>query len=452
VVLEGGKELYQYDTDAELLFRQESNFYYLFGINEPNCYGVFDLDAKESILFIPRLGVEYEVWCGKVKPCAFYKEKYAVDDVQFADELAAVLKKRNIQVVHTLYGKNTDSGCFTKEAQFSGREEFKVNNSVLYNELTECRVFKSDYEIQLLRYVNDVSSQAHIQVMREVKVGMYEYELEAIFKYYTFRRGGCRYLAYTCICGSGHNSATLHYGHAGAPNDKLVQPDDMLLLDMGAEYHGYGSDITCSFPASGKFDQRHKQIYEMVLAAQQAVIAKMAPGVLWSDMHRLAERVICEHLVKHQFIIPQSATIDDLIYKHHIPPLFFPHGLGHLLGLDVHDVGGYPAHEAGRINEPGIRKLRTNRVLKPGMFVTVEPGVYFIEGLLRPALEDEAIKGFLNGPKIQQFMNFGGVRLEDDVLVTETGCENLTKCPRTIAEIEAVMAGAPFPLVNPSQA
>jgi Xaa-Pro dipeptidase len=237
----------------------------------------------------------------------------------------------------------------------------------------------------------------------------------------------------------------LHYGHASAPNDKKVQAGDMLLLDMGAEYHGYGSDITCSFPASGKFSPQQKIIYEMVLAAQKAVFAAIRPGIIWSEMHRVAEAVIGDHLIKHGFIIPGDKTRDQLIRELHLVALFFPHGLGHLMGLDVHDVGGYPAGEPARILEPGIQKLRTNRTLKPGMVLTVEPGVYFIEALLRPALADATTKRYLNVDKINEFMAFGGVRLEDDIVITANGCEVLTKVPREVADVEAVMAGAPWP-------
>jgi len=281
--------------------------------------------------------------------------------------------------------------------------------------------------------------------MREVKEGMSEHEMEAIFKYYCHRRGNCRYSAYTCICGSGHACATLHYGHAAAPNDKTIAHTDMLLLDMGAEYHGYCSDITCSYPASGKFSDDQKIIYNMVLAAQQAAITAIKPMVLWSDVHKVAERVICQQLIKHQFIIPNQSSIEDLIENQCIVSLFFPHGLGHLLGLDTHDVGGYPPKEAPRLTRPSVKKLRTNRILKPGMVLTVEPGVYFIDALLTPALNDSKIAPFLNESKIKSFMNFGGVRLEDDIVVTETGCFNLTNCPRTIQDIEAVMAGGEWP-------
>jgi len=429
----------------------------LFGVNEPNFYGALDLVTQESLLFIPRLGVEYEVWVGKLKPCEFYRVKYGVDHCHFTDEIVEVLKKRNIVTIHTLHGLNTDSGSHSKPADFPDKDKFlssggKEDKTLLHAQLAECRVFKTAREVELLRLVNDISSRAHCQAMREAKTVQYEYELEAIFKYHVLRYGGCRYLAYTCICGSGCSCATLHYGHASAPNDKKIQADDMLLLDMGAEYHGYGSDITCAFPASGKFSPQHKIIYETVLAAQKAVIATMKPGIVWSDMHRLAEGVICDHLIKHGFLIPGDKTRDQLIRELHLVALFFPHGLGHLMGLDVHDVGGYPSGEAGRIQEPGIRKLRTNRILKPGMVLTVEPGVYFIEALLKPALDDPKLRPYLNVKKINEFMGVGGVRLEDDVVVTDTGCENLTKCPREVADVEAVMAGAPWPPTSSSGA
>jgi len=417
----------------------------LFGINEPGCFAVLDLERHESILFIPNNGIEYEVWCGKVKPCKFYQDKYGVDHVDFVENIQKVLDERHIEILHTLYGKNSDSGNFAKEAEFKGRDSYRVINNVLFSEFQECRVIKSKNEIQLMQYVNDVSSAAHVQVMKEVKEGMMEYEMEAIFKYYCQRRGNCRYSAYTCICGSGHACATLHYGHAGAPNDKTISNTDMLLLDMGAEYHGYCSDITCSYPASGKFSNEQKIVYNMVLAAQKAVISSIKPGVLWSDMHRLAEGVICEQLLKNDFIRENGATVEELVEKYHIVALFFPHGLGHLLGLDTHDVGGYPSHEAPRPDRAGVKKLRTNRLLKPGMVLTVEPGVYFIEALLKPALSDKVQSSFLNESKIQSFMSFGGVRLEDDIVVTDIGCHNLTNCPRTVEDIESVMAGGEWP-------
>lgn len=432
-----GDEQMRYDTDHELLFRQESNFLYFFGVNEPGCFGVLDLDAQESILFVPRRSSDYALWCGTPPTLKEYQVRYGTEFVYYSDEVAQVLKDRKIEVVLTVYGQNTDSGAYSIPASFKGIDEFKVDKELIHPEIVECRVIKSEEELDVLRYIVGISSKAHIEVMRQARPGMKEYQLEAIFRHYTQMKGGSRYLAYTCICGSGHNGATLHYGHAGAPNDAVIKEEDMLLLDMGAEYQGYCSDITCSFPASGKFSEDQKIIYNMVLAAQDAVENAIKPGVNWVDMHRLAERVILEHLVKHKFVIPNGKSLEEL-HKLHIPAIFMPHGLGHFMGLDTHDVGGYPKG-VERKTEPGVCCLRTARDLKKGMVLTVEPGVYFIAEQLDRALANPEQAPYLNKDMLQRFRKFGGVRLEDDVVVTEDGCEDMTQVPRTVEEVEKVL-------------
>lgn len=158
----------------------------------------------------------------------------------------------------------------------------------------------------------------------------------------------------------------MHYGHAGAPNSREIRDGEMVLFDMGGEYHFYASDITRSFPVNGKFTAKQKVVYESVLAAQTAVMKAMRPGVLWPDMHRLANRVICEELKKHGLL---KGDVDEM-QKCHIGALFMPHGLGHLMGLDTHDCGGYP-YGIERIDEPGLKKLRTARKLEEGMVITV---------------------------------------------------------------------------------
>jgi len=242
-------------------------------------------------------------------------------------------------------------------------------------------------------------------------------------------------MAYTCICASGSNGATLHYGHAGAPNDKKIPANATVVFDMGSEYHCYCSDITRSFPVSGKFTAEQREVYETVLAAQTAVMQTMKPGVEWADMHRLAYEVILKELTRHGFL---TGDLEQQ-KKNHIAALFMPHGLGHFLGLETHDVGGYP-EGVQRIDEPGIRSLRINRKLEPNMVLTVEPGVYFIRALLEPALQHPEQSKFLVADKIRRFLDFGGVRIEDNVIVTETGMENMTTAARTVDEIEALCA------------
>lgn len=248
-----------------------------------------------------------------------------------------------------------------------------------------------------------------------------------MFLDYCYSVGGCRNVSYTCICGSGNNSAVLHYGHAAAPNDKEIANGDMCLFDMGGNYMGYAADITCSFPCNGKFTPDQKMIYEAVLAANVAVAKAAKPGVLWSDMHRLAEKQILTHLKNGGLV---TGDVEEMLSAG-LGAIFMPHGLGHFMGLDVHDVGGYLSGQPERPTQPGLKCLRTARMLQPGMVLTIEPGCYFIEPLIEKALNDEKLKKFMVKAKLEKFKNFGGVRIEDDVIITETGIENMTKVPRT---------------------
>jgi Xaa-Pro dipeptidase len=374
---------------------------------------------------------------GKIQSPSYFKEKYEVDEVRYVEDLDSVLSEElKAKTLYLLHGKNTDSGNYSKIPHFAGIEKYKIDKEKLHPILSECRVIKSSLEIDLLKYVNKIASEAHKEVMRRIKPGMMEYQMEAIFCYECYYNGGCRHVSYTCICASGENASILHYGHSGLPNSKKINEGEMVMFDMGCEYHCYASDISRSFPVSGKFTLEQKQIYESVLAAQEAVMKAMKPGVSWVDMHKLSNRVICEELKKYGFL---KGDIDEMM-KHHIGAIFMPHGLGHFMGIDTHDVGGYNGNYE-RINEqPGLKNIRTVRVLEPGMVLTVEPGIYFIDSLLDKALADPIQSQFLVKEKIQQFRNFGGVRIEDDVIVTENGIENMTTAPRTVEEIEKWMS------------
>jgi len=282
-----------------------------------------------------------------------------------------------------------------------------------------------------------VSSEAHIAVMQHTRPGQFEYQQESLFKHWCYYNGAVRNVSYTCICASGHNSAVLHYGHAGAPNDRQIKDTDMCLFDMGGEFRCYASDLTCSFPASGKFTADQRIVYEAVLAAQWAVMAAMKPGVCWVDMHELAYRNILTHLLAGGLV--HGGTVEELL-EADIASVFMSHGLGHMIGIDTHDTAGYlPGTE--RMLKPGFARLRTTRVLKENMVITVEPGCYFSDFLIDTALADPAKAKYLNAEAIARFRGFGGVRLEDVVRVTATGIENFTWCPRTVEDVEAVCAG-----------
>uniref|UniRef100_A0A673GS01 Xaa-Pro dipeptidase n=1 Tax=Sinocyclocheilus rhinocerous TaxID=307959 RepID=A0A673GS01_9TELE len=382
VVLQGGEQKQRYCTDTDELFRQESFFHWTFGVTEADCYGAIDVNSKKSILFVPKLPESYSTWMGEIYPREHFKEKYAIDEVHYTTDVSA-----------------------------------------------------TDMELEVLRYTNRISSEAHKEVMKRVKPGVKEYEMESLFQHYCYARGGMRHTSYTCICGSGNNSSILHYGHAGSPNDKTIQDGDMCLFDMGGEYYCYSSDITCSFPVNGKFTADQRAIYEAVLKSSRAVMAAIKPGVKWTDMHRLADRVHLEELLKMGIL---RGSVEEML-KVHLGTVFMPHGLGHLLGIDVHDVGGYP-EGIERIDEPGLKSLRMGRVVQERMVLTVEPGIYFINHLLDKALSSPAQCGFINNSILTRFRGFGGVRIEDDIAVTADGVELLTCVPRTVEEIEAFMA------------
>lgn len=439
----------RYCTDHVDVFRQESYFAYLFGVREPGFYGAIDVSSGQSFLFAPRLPADYAVWLGEIKPTSYFKERYMVDKVFYVDEIIQVLHDHfgepGKPLLFLLYGLNTDSDKFSKPAELEEMGKFDTDLSTLHPILTECRVIKSEMELALIQYANDISSEAHVEVMRKIRSGMKEYQLESIFLHHTYMYGGCRHCSYTCICATGENSAVLHYGHAAAPNDRTLTDGDMALFDMGAEYNFYGSDITCSFPVNGKFAKEQIVIYNAALDAHDAVISSMHPGVGWVDMHKLAEKTILESLKTAGIMV---GDVDDMMTSR-IGAVFMPHGLGHLLGIDTHDPGGY-AKGMERPKEPGLKSLRTIRELKEGMVITVEPGCYFIDALLTPALEDSTTSKFFNREEVVKYKNFGGVRIESDLYVTANGCKNLTNCPRKTSEIEAVMAGAPWPLNSDS--
>lgn len=436
VLLEGGKEVSFNDTDVNLPFRQESYFQYLFGVKEPECFGALNIDSGEAVLFVPRHPEEYATWMGRLLSLDEFKSMYEVERVLYTDQLSEFFEKVSPKLILTLSGLNTDSGLRSQPARFDGIEKYVVNCDILHPIIAECRVIKSPEEIEVLRYVAKVSSDAHIKVMKFMRPGLSEYEGESVFLHHSYSVGGCRHTSYTCICGSGFNSAVLHYGHAAAPNDRAVQNGDMCLFDMGANYCGYAADITCSFPANGKFTEDQKFIYNAVLDARNAVLKEAKDGVSWVDMHRLSCRVLLQRLIAGGML---HGDVDEMLAAG-LAGIFQPHGLGHLIGIDVHDVGGYLPDQPPRPSEPWISKLRFARTLKAGMYVTVEPGCYFIDILMDKALADPKLNKFIVKEVFERFRKFGGVRIEDDVLITKTGVENFAIVPRTVEEIEKCMA------------
>lgn len=441
VLLQGGTsaKFELYDSDTEVCpFRQEAFFRYLFEINEPDCFGM--MSNGKFTLFVPAVSDDSQRWNGPRRPLDYYTERYGVDNAYLTGDLEKVLDELGIQSLYVVHGQNCDSDNWSDTSAIDALPSVKsgarkVDRTTLYPILAEMRVIKTPREQEFLRNACLVSSQAHTYAMRHVRPGLAEVQLEAMFRAWTCYYGGSRHTAYTCICATGHNGATLHYGHAGRPNDRILLDGDMALMDMGGEYRGYATDLTRSYPVNGKFTQDQRDVYTAVLEAQKAVLNAMKPGVFWPDMHKLAESVILTHLIKMGVL---HGTLEEVTAAH-IGAVFMPHGLGHLFGMWVHDVGGYGPEHPLRSSELGVCYLRTSRELKEGMCLTVEPGCYFNQFLLDKARNNEQQRKFLNDEVLARFKNFGGVRLEDDVVVTKDGIENWSIMPTEIEDIEAVI-------------
>jgi Xaa-Pro dipeptidase len=296
ILLAGGEAEMRHETDHENLFRQESFFQWTFGVRDPDCFGTVDVATGAATLFVPRLPPTYAIWMGKIKTADEWRDAYGVDSVRYVDELPAVFAAANPGCVLVLHGFNSDGKAYAKAATFKGLEAHRVDNGRLWPVICELRTVKTEREIALLRYVSDVTSEAHIAVMQHTKPRHMEYQLESVFQHWCYYHGGCRHMSYTCICASGGNGSILHYGHAGEPNSKRVKAGDLCLFDMGTEYHCYGSDVTTTFPASGTFTPDQLIVYNAVLDATYAVEDAMKPGVVWTDMQTLAYRRILTHL------------------------------------------------------------------------------------------------------------------------------------------------------------
>ncbi len=413
-------------TDVDAYFRQESSFYWVTGCNEADCAVLINLADSKTHLLIPELDDEYALWCGDYPVESDYKSILGVDEVVFnkPENIKKLVADLKIEKVFTL---NHIAEDLKKVA-----DNVEIDNSRLYDDMRELRMVKTQDEIEEMRQIAKISVDAHHAVMRHAHAGMNESEADAVYTYHCHLAGAPR-LAYPAIVAGDDRGATLHYVN----NNKIIKDGSLLLIDAGGELAtNWGSDITRTYPVNGKFTKEQKEIYEIVLKANKEVIEKMKPGVEWVDMHRHATRIIIEGLHGLGLLVADSVKeLED----NHIGGYFMPHGIGHALGLDTHDPPNRDGSFAA-IDAPGIRFLRVNRALKEGYYMTVEPGCYFIPRLLKKAFADEKIAKYFNREKLEQYMHFGGVRIEDNVVVTANGAENLTaQCIKEVADLEKVI-------------
>lgn len=428
IIFKGGEEIPRYDTDVNYYhFYQESNFYYLTGVREPGLWAALDLQTGSCSLFYDQPPEKNKIWMTVVSKDEMSKKyELPVEELKLINEF---IHKRNVDQIYLLEGSNEYSGkdVIFAPLDFSGDLSY-LNEKIrhdkkIYEVLCDTRGVKSDSEKDLLKFIGEMTNKAHMEIMKHIKPGFYERDLENVFMTYLSEKYYIRLWAYPCIGGCGCNSATLHYDI----NDKIIQNGDLFLADMGARFVNYTSDVTITIPANGKFTPKQKEIYDIVLKANREVLKIMKPGeVTYPQLDKLSKCVILEELQKLG-IIKEGLSVEEL-YSNQIWRIFMPHGLGHFVGLDVHDVG--------------FRNIsyKTEQILIEGNFITVEPGIYFIDFVIENAIKDPNKNKYLNVDKLLSYKGFGGIRIEDDIFITQDGIINFQEnLPRTTDEIEAFM-------------
>jgi len=403
-------------NDVEYNFRQDSDFFYLTGFNETEAVAVLAPHHEEHrfILFVQPKDLERETWTGYRVGVEAAKEQFGADEVYPIAELDAKLPQYIEKADRIYYHLGRDQ-AFNLKVLHHWRQQLAVYPKKGYGPIAledpapvlhPLRQIKSAAELDRMRQAAKIAVEAHNHARAFAKPGLYEYQVQAEIEH-IFRRQGALGPAYPSIVASGANACILHY----TENTRQMQDGDLLLIDAGCAYAYYNSDITRTFPINGKFTPEQRAIYEIVLEAQIQSIAQVQPGNPYKQTHDTAVRVIVEGLMNLGLL---QGDIEEIIKEEKYKP-FYMHRTGHWLGLDVHDVGVYQHGE-------------TPHYLEPGQVLTVEPGIY-ISPYIKP------VEG---QPEVDPKWHGIGIRIEDDVLVTASGCENLTEAvPKTIAELEA---------------
>jgi Xaa-Pro aminopeptidase len=397
------------NNDVEHEYRQDSDLFYLTGFDEPDSVLILSTAHAEhrAVLFVRPRDPEREVWDGARAGVDGAKERCGVDASFPIAELDGKLSEYLAGAKNLYYdvGKRPELDARIlggiNHARGRGRTPKPWPQRIHHPEpyWHEMRLFKDEEEIAAMRKASEITADAHTRAMRLAKPGRHEYEVEALFRE-VFRRNGCERSAYPPIVGGGVNATVLHY-HA---NKNRLDDGDLLLVDAGCEYDYYAADVTRTFPVSGKFTPPQRRVYEAVLEAQQAAIDAAVPGSSIEKLHEVTLRTLVAGMVRIGLL---SGTVDDII-KEETYRRFFMHRTSHWLGMDVHDVGAYFVD-----GKP--------RPLAPGMVLTIEPGIYV-------SAEDREAPAEYRGI---------GVRIEDDILITDGGNENLSfAVPKTVEDVE----------------
>lgn len=391
------------------LFRQRRHFYYLTGCDLPDCHLVYHIPSSHLTLFIPPLEPSSVIWSGLPLLPKEALKKYDIDDCRPVSELQEFLGNKAPGDLSFEERSNASQPLTIVEKDHLPTDQYEQsvflpwNLDTLHRAIDECRVTKDAYEIASIRHANEVTAAAHIAVMKSLKSARNEQEVEAVFIERSIALG-CKKQAYPGIFGSGGNAATLHY----ESNNQPLSGRWNLLVDAAAEWECYCADVTRTLPLSGTFNKESEEIYTIVKSMQDGCLAMLRAGVQWEDVHVLAHEIAIEGLLALGILKGNKKEL----FEARTSVAFFPHGLGHYLGMDTHDTGGCPDYDD---KDKMFQYLRVRGKLPEGSVITVEPGIYFCKFIIDPYLEDERQKQFLDKGVLDRYWDVGGVRIEGSI-------------------------------------
>lgn len=420
-------------------FRQDSNFLYFFGLDLYNLVGLMDIDNDKDYIFGNDVDIDDIIWMGPQESIADQAKQAGVKNTDTLDALAKFIAEaqkqgRKVHITPTYRGEHVIQ--LADLFDISHKEVKNYVSEEFIKAIVALREIKDEFEIAEIEKAVDIAYDMHTTSMRMAQPGRVEREIAGTIEGISLAQGGP--VSFPIILSI--HGETLH-NHA---HGNTLELGRMMVTDAGAEttMH-YASDITRTVPVGGKFNERQKGIYQAVLNANMKAIDAIKPGIAYRDIHFLAAGVIVDGLKKVGLMKGDTAAA----VKAEAHTLFMPHGLGHQMGFDVHDMEGFGEDLVGydedtkRASTFGTAYLRLGKVLKPGLVLTVEPGCYFIPALIDQWKAENKHSEFINYELLETYKDFGGIRIEDDILVTETGNRVLGKpIPKTIAEIEATMA------------
>ncbi|NJO69089.1 MAG: aminopeptidase P family protein [Bacteroidetes bacterium] len=420
-------------------FRPDSNFLYFFGLDQPDLFGIMDIDNNEDILFADDIDIEDIIWMGNLPSVTDRAAKAGINKTSRMKDIRVFIENAIAQnrPIHYIFPYRGETVLQLQSLLSCSTEVMKQNTSEeLSVAICQLRSVKSAEEITELDAITDVAGLMHTTAMRMAQAGMTEREIAGTIEGIALSKGvGTSFP----VILSKHGEILHNHEHGN-----VLNTGDLLVVDAGAEStRFYASDITRTCPIGGKFSQKQKEIYEIVLAANISAIEMSKPGVYYRDVHLNAARVIAEGLKSLGLM---KGDMSEAVARG-AHALFFPHGLGHMLGLDVHDMENIGEKYVGydntvsRSDQFGLAYLRMAKKLEEGFVMTDEPGIYFIPALIDNWKAENKFGEFINYNLVETYKGFGGIRIEDDILITANGCRILGKpIPKTVAEVESITA------------